>query len=199
MSSSDPKISLTAYHGTTTQNANSILKNNFIIRFTPEDWLGYGVYFFVPGISCPIKNAEEWARNSHHHEPISVVKSIISAPTNQVLNLTQVDQLKIYNDTKNQVINDSYDSLKTRRDLTIKKRRDIRLDDRIITNLILEKLGIKILIHNTYIKNHLQRKLALESSYPNSTACCVTDLSLITSTEIHLSYSAKRLPETKNT
>ena len=195
MNPPEDKISLIAYHGTTSQNANTIIQSKFIIHSTPEDWLGHGVYFFVEGVACPIKSAGEWAKNTHHNEQISIVRSKISAPQNLVLNLTYTDQLQKYNDTRDEIINEHYENLKTRRDLTIKKRRDIRLDDQTITNLILQKLGIKILVHNTYIKNALQRELALESSYPNSTVCCVTDLSLIAYTEIHSSHAGYQRPK----
>ncbi|MCQ5167858.1 hypothetical protein NE645_18090, partial [Roseburia hominis] len=68
-----------------------------------------------------------------------------------------------------------YRSLLTRRDLVKKKRRDIRLDDAVITKGVLLSLGVSVLFHNLYIKRKVHRDLELESSYPNSTVCCVAD------------------------
>lgn len=64
------------------------------------------------------------------------------------------------------------------------KKKDIRLDDRIVTEAVCEKLGIAVLIHNVYIKNALQRELIMESSYPNATVCSVRDVSFIEANEI---------------
>ena len=64
---------------------------------------------------------------------------------------------------RDSVIDENYQLLAARRDLTIKKRKDIRLDDKLITSKVMEKVNKKLLIHNVYIKNMKQRRLILES------------------------------------
>jgi hypothetical protein len=191
-------ITLSAFHGTTQENAESIISSNFIIHFHPENWLGHGVYFFTNGISCPKKNAQEWAKNCHGETPTTIVRSEISVPEKHFLDLTSVTQLKIYNEARDWIVTTHAEELENRRDLAIKKRRDIRLDDQIITNLVLEKLDIQVLIHNTYIKNEMQRKLVLESSYPNATVCCVTNIDFIHSSAIHIDQSKIHTSPRKN-
>ncbi|EJU9788320.1 TPA: hypothetical protein I7686_21265 [Vibrio vulnificus] len=172
------------YHGTTLAYAESIIKNNFLIQPSPEDWLGTGVYFFVDGISSGAESAFEWARNSYPNDECCVVEVEIKVNSEDVFDLTSHLGLREYNNLRKTIIETDFDELNIRRDLTIKKRRDIRLDDKIITNKVMSKTTKKILIHNVYIKEKLQRDLILESSYPNSTVACVNDLEIIRNIKI---------------
>ena len=76
--------------------------------------------------------------------------------------------------------------MKSLQDLVKKKRRDIRLDDAVITKGVLLSLGVSVLFHNLYIKRKVHRDLELESSYPNSTVCCVADPAYILRSWIEL-------------
>jgi hypothetical protein len=175
------------FHGTNFDYAQSILANGFTIFPSNEDWLGYGVYFFAEGVSCPVENALEWAKNKYASTPIAILRSTIEVDEGKLLDLRNIKSLYHYNQVKNRLINKHYDVLSERRDLEIKKRKDIRVDDRIITNLIAEQLGVDVIIHNTYIKNSKQRVISLESSYPNTSVCCVRDLKCIKETTLLLS------------
>jgi hypothetical protein len=187
-------MKIVAYHGTTRAAAVSILRNSFKINRDDEDWLGSGVYFFIHGISDPIDNAFEWAKNHHNHPPAIIqIEAIIGE--DDILNLTTSTGLSIYNQHRELIIKSNINSLQKRRDLSIKKRRDIRLDDCIITNLMQEQLRYKALIHNVYIKKSYQRELILESSYPNSTVLCINDLSTITNIKIHQHHNKKTVVE----
>ena len=146
--------------------------------------MGTGVYFFIDGIACPIKRASEWARNKFDKDTAALVKSMITAPEEKVLNLTSLAGLAKYDIARDAFLDRNKLELLKRRDLNVKKRRDIRLDDRIVTEAVCAELGIAVLIHNVYIKNTLQRKLIMESSYPNATVCSVRDISLIVESEI---------------
>ncbi|WP_434137614.1 hypothetical protein [Photobacterium leiognathi] len=138
------------------------------------------MYFFLDGISSGVECAKEWAINTHEGQDCCVIEATVEVPNDLVFDLTSITGLSEYNNIRNVVVDESYNFLEGRRDLSIKKRRDIRLDDKIITNKIMEKVNKKLLIHNVYIKNQKQRQLILESSYPNSTVACLSDLSLIT-------------------
>lgn len=164
--------------------AESIVSSNFIISMDEEDWLGTGVYFFLDGISSGVECAIEWARNSHKGQSCCVIEVTIAIPKKLIFDLTSIVGLHHYDIIRKNIIYENYNFLSSRRDLSIKKRRDIRLDDKIITNSVMKKVNKKLLIHNVYIKNFKQRKLILESSYPNSTVACLNDLSLITEMKI---------------
>ncbi|WP_426202453.1 hypothetical protein [Pseudomonas sp. TWP3-1] len=184
------EVVLEGFHGTSVEGAGSIVNSTYQVVPSPEDWLGTGVYFFVDGISCPRENAAEWARNKFHLG-FAVVRSLISVPRDKVLDLTSAAGLSKYNNARVEFIEQNKLGLFGRRDLTLKKRRDIRLDDRIVTEAVLAQLGAKVLIHNVYIKSAVQRELILESSYPNVTVCSVSDLSCIKCSEILDSKSFK--------
>lgn len=168
---------LICYHGTTLSAMPSILNHGFKLSQSNEDWLGHGVYFFTDGISAPLENAIEWARNKNKDNEICIIKVKINVDNSEILDLRTTNGLNIYNSHRNRVIECYYNDLANRRDITIKKRKDTRVDDCIIMGILQKKLKHKAIIHNVYIKNHHQRKLALESSYPNSTVLCINELS----------------------
>ena len=172
------------YHGTTVSRAKSILENDFLITSNVEDWLGTGIYFFINGISSGEECALEWALNTHSGDDCCVIEATIVVDNVHVFDLTTYLGLQQYNEIRKLVINNEYNDLLNRRDLKLKKRRDIRLDDQIITNKVMNKIKKKVLIHNVYIKDKGQRELILESSYPNSTVACVNDLCVITDMKI---------------
>jgi len=167
------------YHGTTVSAMLSIINNGFNLSQSNEDWLGHGVYFFTDGISDPFKNAIEWSKNKNKnkHNDICIIKVKIKVEPSVVLDLRTITGLKIYNLHRDSIIDNYYDVLAKRRDITIKKRKDIRVDDCTIMGIIQQNLNYKVIVHNVYIKNHHQRELALESSYPNSTVLCINQLS----------------------
>lgn len=177
-------ISLAGFHGTSRAGAGPIADSTYKISPSPEDWLGSGVYFFIDGIACPIRSASEWARNKFGRDDAALVKSTIRAPAEKVLDLRSIEGLARYDAARIAFLEQNRVPLLQRRDLNIKKRKDIRLDDRIVTEAVCEKLGIAVLIHNVYIKNALQRELIMESSYPNATVCSVRDVSFIEANEI---------------
>lgn len=180
---------LVGYHGTTFEAAQSILNRGFKLKGSDEDWLGSGAYFFVDGISEPVSCAYQWALNQHKKN-IAIIQVEVLVNSNDLLDLTTTSGLNIYNQFRNKLIQDHGHSLANRRNLKIKKRRDIRLDDCLITNLVQSETKHSALIHNVYIKNKSQRQLVLESSYPNSTVLCINDLSLINKIDIY-----KRAPD----
>ncbi|WP_124409322.1 hypothetical protein [Pseudomonas sp. R4-34-07] len=179
MTTPEKKLIIIGFHGTSSESANHIIHENFNINRGEEDWLGYGAYFFIEGISCPIKSANEWAKNAHENHETCILKSTIEVHERSVLDLRNIENLKRYNLVRELKIREHYSDLILRRDLTVKKRKDIRIDDRLITNMVKKHLSITVLIHNVYIKNKSQRDLALESSYPNATVCSVNDIGLI--------------------
>ena len=181
-------MKIKGFHGTTEENANEIIKNGFQISQNDEDWLGKGVYFFIDGISNPLLSAIEWATNTHGQLNCAVLESDILIQETDILDLTTPKGLITYNSLRNKIIKSDYGELLFRRNLNIKKRKDVRVDDRIITNKLFSITSYKAIIHQVYIKTALQRTLALESSYPNSTVMCIKN-----TTTIHFSKKVHTL------
>ncbi|MGE7958549.1 hypothetical protein ACQKQA_18515 [Pseudomonas sp. NPDC089530] len=159
--------------------ARCIVESGYEVNTSDEDWLGSGVYFFVDGFACPKSNAKEWALFKYHGCNPCVVASEVLVSPEKVLDLRDASGLYIYNEARARILSENYESLLKRRDLSKKKRRDIRLDDAIVTRKVVSLLNVSVLFHNLYIKNKIHRGLELESSYPNSTVCCVADPNLI--------------------
>ena len=169
------------FHGTDLVSGKRILSEGFDIADDDEGWLGRGVYFFLDGIRGGADMAADWARFRKGTSPLCVIKCKISAPKQAVLDLREVEQLKSFDEVRHDYANTQYDVLLRRRDLKVKKRKDIRLDDALVTREVLSRLDKSILVHNLYVKTQVLRDLALESSYPTATACCVADVSHIKS------------------
>jgi hypothetical protein len=177
-------VEFKGYHGTSMQNAKSILENGFKVMPSPEDWLGHGLYFFIDGISEPEGSAFEWSKNTFGINHGVALEAKILMKQVDILDLRVTNNLKKYNHVREKVIRTNFDNLSRRRDLNLKKRKDIRLDDCIITNEVCRIIGYRAIIHNVYIKTKSQRELTLESSYPNATVLCINDIGSVTSFDI---------------
>lgn len=177
----------TLYHGTSSKNVSSIVEYGFIKKPNQEDWLGHGVYFFTYGITCPKDNALQWSKNNNMQNisyKASVLKTKITVSNDKLLDLTTLEGLQLYNTTRDRIVKNNTNNLQNRRDLKIKKRKDFRVDDQVIMNLVIDKLKIQVVISHLYIKNKNQRLLELESSLPNSTVVSVINTSLLTQSRI---------------
>ena len=164
------------FHGTDSKYLQFILKEGFKCNPDPQDWLGHGIYFFTEGVTCPRNNAAEWAKNRYYPigaQSISVIQIQMTVKKEKILDLTTLNGLKKYNTTRDIVIKENKEKLISRRDLRIKKRKDFRIDDQIIMNMVIGCLNVDVVISNLYIKNSIQRDLELESCLPNSTVVSV--------------------------
>lgn len=176
MAIGDEMLRYNLFHGTDSKYLQSILKVGFKSNPDPQDWLGHGVYFFTDGVTCPRKNAAEWAKNRYFPlgvKSISVMHTQMVVRKDRILDLTTLDGLKRYNAIRDIVIEENKKSLISRRDLKVKKRKDFRIDDQIVMNLVIGRLNVDVVVSNLYIKNGLQRALELESCLPNSTVVSV--------------------------
>lgn len=99
------KTKIKGFHGTLSENVDSILKNNFY-ESEKEIWFGKGVYFFIDGISS--ESLDYWAK--HHtfdnckdkHKPktsfeISVLTAEISVNEDLLLDFTNDKLKKMFN------------------------------------------------------------------------------------------------------
>lgn len=160
------------YHGTDARNVSLIKQDNFNKSIADNDWLGHGVYFFVKGISCPIANASEWAKNQafkQQYQEYVVLKADIVGL--RLLDTTTLDGLKAFNDVRNSLIkkHNSY----------FQSSRKIYEDDRFMWNMVAKFLKLDIIIHNLYIKDDIQRRQKIASNVPNTTVMCIKEPSSI--------------------
>lgn len=169
----DSKIFI-GYHGTNKESADAILETNFKFSNNPDDWLGYGIYFFVEGISNPINNATEWAKNkAWNGGGASLLYSsyaILSAEVGgkNVLDTNKKDDLIVFNEVR-ELLLETHDQY-------WQKDRRLKNDNRILWNLVADFLEIEIIIHNLYIKTKQQRIKRIDSNVPNVTVMCVKDV-----------------------
>lgn len=159
------------YHGTSEASANSILSSNFKPSENPDDWLGYGIYFFIEGINVPIDNAIEWAKTkawNGRDQPLKYSKyNILSVLVSgkHVLNTSNMDDLNAFNKLR--------EKLQVAEKRSFPRDRNLNEDDRVMWNLVADFLNLEIIIHNLYIKTESQRKLNIVSKVPNTTVMCV--------------------------
>ncbi|WP_305909590.1 hypothetical protein Q9L42_004655 [Methylomarinum sp. Ch1-1] len=159
------------YHGTSEECADKILDTNFKPSENPDDWLGYGIYFFVDGISDPINNAKEWATNQawngRSNPPLYPRYTVLSAEVHgkNVLDTNKQEDLKAFNQVR--------DKLLEIHDKHWKRNRKLEEDNRILWNMVADFMKLEIIIHNLYIKTKRQRQYRIKSNVPNVTVMCV--------------------------
>ncbi|SMF83856.1 hypothetical protein SAMN02982917_5624 [Azospirillum oryzae] len=177
-------LEITGYHGTTPDRAKEILDKGFRVNEGEEDWVGSGIYFFIDGISSAKDMAADWSCFRNRIDKPCILYCSIKADYKNVLDLRLEAHAKQFNYHRNLFIEQNTEKLKHRRDLSIKKRKDIRLDDAIITRSIFRNMEKSLIIHNLYIKTKTLRHLEMESSYPTTTVCCVGQIDMIKSIEV---------------
>ena len=97
-------ISFDGFHGTSLKSAKEILKSNFELSIGDIEWLGNGVYFFIPGISSkPDEQAEKWAiaqswdniLKKYKYNNYCIIKSNIITDDDNFLDLTHEEGLEV--------------------------------------------------------------------------------------------------------
>lgn len=165
----------TGYHGTSEESAAQIIKSKFLPSENHDDWLGYGVYFFIDGISCPINNAKEWAINqawdknnkANKYARYSIIKTTVKVSEAKLLDLTTPAGLDGFNQVRNHLIHVHRKSFQ--------KRREYADDDRKICNMAISMMKVDVLISNLYIKTKIQRIKNINSNIPNVTVMLVAN------------------------
>ena len=177
----DKKVFI-GFHGTSEASADSIISSNFKLSENPNDWLGYGIYFFIEGVNAPCENAKEWAKccawdgagKPPKYSRFNVLSVLVSGKN--VLDTTQTDGLNAFNEIRERL-------QQTERECFARDR-SISEDNRVMWNLVAHFLELEIIIHNLYIKTETQRKQRIASNVPNTTVMCVKDFNNIHSETI---------------
>jgi len=185
-------ITLEGFHGTSSINADAILKMGFKSSLGDEEWLGDGVYFFTEGISPPQNNAVKWAiaqswdnvRRRHTHNDYSVIKADITVERDNFLDLTSVEGIEFFNYLRNKYV----ESVKKGK----VKPKNLDFKDGHIINDAREFLNVKIDVTkgNFYIKFSVERIYNINFRTPNTTILAVFDVNIINS---NLSITKKGL------
>jgi len=93
------------FHGTSSENCESILKEGFRESEGEQLWFGTGIYFFTEGISDPVQDSRDWAffraysketRKNKYHQ-YAVMRAIISVEDLKFIDFTQNEFLKLFN------------------------------------------------------------------------------------------------------
>lgn len=102
---------LSGYHGTTQENANKILEQQYFKESTKEnEWLGKGVYFFA------FKDSAKWwiQADRYKNQDTAILKAVLKYENEQFLELDDPAQLKKINEymkyiaSQNKVVRDLY-------------------------------------------------------------------------------------------
>lgn len=172
-------MTLTGFHGTDTSLVKSIKEKNFYLSSNVDDWLGKGVYFFIEGITCPIKNACEWAANqaydkrthSYKYKHYVVLEAQIMLDEEKVFDTRDDKALVVFNELRDAIIK--------KHNKLFQQNNELHENDRIIWDIISSDNGLEGIIHNLYIKDKFQRINRVHSNVPNTTVLCVKDASSI--------------------
>lgn len=166
-----------AYHGTNSKNVESIKKDGFTPSSTYNDWLGYGVYFFIDGSFCPVTNARDWGINNawdnklheHKYTTYSILLTVVSGE--RILDLREEDDLGIFETLRAHILK-KYEKEKS----SMQKKLH---PDTFLCNSVSKSMRLDILIQNLYIKTKYQRVNRIHSRIPNSTVLCAKNTAKI--------------------
>ncbi|PFG09308.1 MULTISPECIES: hypothetical protein [unclassified Marinobacter] len=162
---------LVGYHGTNTEAVDFILTENFRVSAGEDEWLGHGVYLFTKGVSCPIQNAVEWAKNQaysregNRYDSYTVLEA--TARCSRLLDLRYFEGLSAFDTVREKILE--------KHDKHFARNRRIKNDNRVMWNLVAQMMNLEVIIHSVYIKNRIQRIKRIDSNVQNTTVMCVKD------------------------
>ncbi|MCF8009599.1 MAG: hypothetical protein K9K32_07505 [Halanaerobiales bacterium] len=169
---------ITGYHGTNSNNVESIKQNNFTYEHDTSHWLGDGIYFFIDGIGEePINLAAKWAiaaawnddNQEYNYERCSVLKSDINLEGITILNLTEDKGLDLFNKYRRRLLDTlSYYDLKEEYSGNHGFEYDFKLLEHIKNNS-----SVGVIISHLYVKFTKERKGLVRSRIPNCTIMSV--------------------------
>ena len=167
------ELKIQGFHGTSFDNAKSIIRDDFKLSIGDEEWLGDGVYFFVKGLSDkPQEQAQKWAiaqswdknRKSNKYKRYSVIRSEIAVDEENFLDLTTSNGIGVFE----YIIEHHISKMRK-----IGKR--INYIDGFVINFARGEglLPIEVAKGNFYIKFSKERIEGIDRRTPNRTICSV--------------------------
>lgn len=180
----------TGYHGTNSSRVASILKSGFNVSSKSNEWLGSGVYFFVKGINCPIKLAEEWAiaqaydkatrRNTYMNA--SVLEAEISCSA--MFDATTEENRRFFHQMVDELVEKERKLPGDKRSY-FKKDRQLSDDPAVIWDWMSRLLGLDGIKSDVEIKCSARRVFQIKTNVPNATILCVRTPDRIQSVKTH--------------
>ena len=177
-------LSLNGFHGTRLELAEKIMEGEFIPSKSNVDWLGDGVYFFTKGVGGdPKVHAMEWTKTqSWNNEKKrerwrnhAVIAALIKVDRKYLFDLTNENDMNLFHAIFDRV------KMKLREKYSAVPFLDGVLLNYVSANQI---VVFKVVKANKFIKFAQERKYRLNSGVPNTTICCVRDLSCIKTKKI---------------
>ena len=166
----------TVYNGTNNDSAKQILKaQKFYPSIKSNEWAGHGIYFF--GDNCleqAKNNAYKWAKyiKKFQEKDIAILRTNIEFSSNQLLDFTDEEILRQYNEFKEEILGIIYRKHIVKKDEKAKNLAS-KLDCELI-NRFCEKNLYCIVKRSVYINFN-----KCPSTIPNCTIYCVRDSSVI--------------------
>lgn len=166
-------FSFNGHHGTSSESAKKIIASNYELSIGNDEWLGNGVYFFVPGISTKtIELAENWAiaqswdneNKQNKYIQYCVIQSEIEVDESEFLDLTKEEGVEILS-----YLVDRYkDKIKT-------IGRSMKFQDGLLLNLAREEgiFPLEVVKGDFYIKFAKERIEKINLRTSNCTICTV--------------------------
>lgn len=164
------RYSCNAYHGTNDFVRDKIVKEeSFEISDSENEWAGSGVYFFVDtddNVAC--HNAFAWAKNKKKLSVynIGIVGVKIVYNSNEILDLCNDDQIKLFNEYRKRYFQRAVDVAKSKGKCLTDRYTNATKFDCFIINTICTKLNYKVVRKSAYI-NVLEEKYC-DNKLPNS-------------------------------
>ncbi|QIJ48860.1 hypothetical protein [Raoultella ornithinolytica] len=139
------------FHGTDSNNEDSILRLNFTVSAKSDEWLGTGAYFFLDGVGDPVEHADSWARlqaydkysRSNSYTDYVVISAKINV--NSVLNMDTDDGRNAFNLYREYIKKDLRTTGTT-------PSKSLIVNDCVVFNHILANAGFDAIINCEYIK-----------------------------------------------
>lgn len=183
-------LTLVGFHGTSEENARRIEQTGF--QPSQAGWLGYGIYFFLAGISDPVQDAAGWAigqaydrsKGTYRYDEYCVLEVKATLEPNALFDLRQEVGLHTFHsmtaNLKRKIINRHYndgDKLDT--------------GDEALLEVIVNLLSIKGFINWFYSQvdpreRRLQRQGNNRFRIPNVTVFCLLDVACINTDSIRI-------------
>ena len=157
------------YHGTSLQNAESILENGFKISQGNDYWLGDGVYFFEEDAEMAI----DWCIAEGYkkiYEKYIVLQSLICASKKYIYNLFEPEGYEFFHEFRRKFINKV-----EKGEYSVRIKNKHVLDGAIINELC-KSLPYKLIISPMFVKQVKDRKMRSFSRIPNCVVVCVRDV-----------------------
>lgn len=152
-----------AWHGTSKENAEKIIKNNnFLISKNEDEWLGQGIYFMENNKFW----ACQWAKKGKHryNQPVAI-KVLICARSSEVFDFQKDEWFRLFHKMRNELIN--------RKIIKENEKADGRVIDFICSQAQKKNKPIKVVRHFYGYKQNFSNFLNVQVQI------CVKDQSVI--------------------